>query len=183
MSPAILFCDEIEKALSGAGGQGDSGVATRLFGTFLTYLSDRTSDAFVIGTCNNISQLPPEFTALNAGTACSFSTCPPVPRRTSSGNSIAVCSALSIRRTVPTTPRGRERRFRLLPAGHAAGCHSDPGRPPRCSRGRHGGRAGGQAAFVGQRPLFVRLDPGIYQRDGEPPTRPGRRVQRGPNNN
>src|SRR6185437_5193654 len=25
--------------------------------------------------------------------------------------------------------------------------------------------------------------PGIYQRDGEPPTRSGRRVQRGPNNN
>jgi hypothetical protein len=61
MSPGLLFVDELEKALSGAGGQGDSGVATRLFGTFLTYLSDRTSDTFVIGTCNDISKLPPEF--------------------------------------------------------------------------------------------------------------------------
>jgi hypothetical protein len=61
MSPCLLFVDEIEKALSGVGGQGDSGVATRLFGTFLTYLSDRTSDTFVIGTCNDISKLPPEF--------------------------------------------------------------------------------------------------------------------------
>jgi hypothetical protein len=61
MSPSVLFVDEIEKALSGAGGQGDSGVATRLFGTFLIYLSDRTSDTFVIGTCNDISKLPPEF--------------------------------------------------------------------------------------------------------------------------
>ncbi|MHB1425760.1 MAG: AAA family ATPase [Gemmataceae bacterium] len=60
-SPSVLFLDEIEKALSGAGGQGDSGVATRLFGTFLTYLSDRTSDTFVIGTCNDISKLPAEF--------------------------------------------------------------------------------------------------------------------------
>jgi SpoVK/Ycf46/Vps4 family AAA+-type ATPase len=61
MSPSVLFVDEVEKALSGVGGQGDSGVATRLFGTFLTYLSDRTGDTFVIGTCNDISKLPPEF--------------------------------------------------------------------------------------------------------------------------
>jgi hypothetical protein len=61
MSPAILFCDEIEKALSGVGSTGDSGVSTRLFGTLLTYLSDRTSNTFVIGTCNDISKLPPEF--------------------------------------------------------------------------------------------------------------------------
>src|SRR6516225_1729324 len=61
MSPCVLFIDEIEKALSGVGGQGDSGVSTRLFGTLLTYLSDRTSDTFFIGTCNDISKLPPEF--------------------------------------------------------------------------------------------------------------------------
>jgi SpoVK/Ycf46/Vps4 family AAA+-type ATPase len=61
MSPAILFVDELEKALSGAGGQGDSGVSTRLFGTLLTWLSDHESDVFFIGTCNNISALPPEF--------------------------------------------------------------------------------------------------------------------------
>ena len=29
-------CDEIEKALAGVGGQGDSGVSTRLFGTVLS---------------------------------------------------------------------------------------------------------------------------------------------------
>jgi SpoVK/Ycf46/Vps4 family AAA+-type ATPase len=61
MSPAILFVDEIEKALSGVGGQGDSGVSTRLFGTILTWLSDHTSDVFFLGTCNDISKLPPEF--------------------------------------------------------------------------------------------------------------------------
>jgi SpoVK/Ycf46/Vps4 family AAA+-type ATPase len=47
--------------LSGIGGQGDSGVATRLFGTLLTYLSDRTSDVFFICTANDVSKLPPEF--------------------------------------------------------------------------------------------------------------------------
>jgi hypothetical protein len=63
MSPCILFVDEIEKALGAAasGGQGDSGVSARLFGSLLTWLSDHTSDVFFIGTCNDVSKLPPEF--------------------------------------------------------------------------------------------------------------------------
>lgn len=62
MSPCVLFCDELEKALSGIGSQGDSGVSTRLFGTLLTWLSDRESDVFFVATSNDISKLPPEFT-------------------------------------------------------------------------------------------------------------------------
>ena len=63
MSPCILYVDEIEKALSGvaSSGQSDSGVSARLFGSLLTWLNDRTSDVFFIGTCNDISKLPPEF--------------------------------------------------------------------------------------------------------------------------
>ena len=63
MAPAVLFLDEIDKALSGVGssGQTDSGVSARLFGTFLTWLNDHTSDVFVVCTCNDISKLPPEF--------------------------------------------------------------------------------------------------------------------------
>jgi len=61
MSPCILFVDEIEKALSGIGGNGDSGVSSRLFGTLLSWLSDHTSDVFFVGTSNDISKLPPEF--------------------------------------------------------------------------------------------------------------------------
>lgn len=62
MSPAILFVDELEKGLSGIGGTGDSGVSTRLFGTLLSWLADHESDVFFIGTANDISRLPPEFT-------------------------------------------------------------------------------------------------------------------------
>jgi hypothetical protein len=64
MAPCILFVDEIEKALSGVGnsGQTDSGVTARLFGTLLTWLNDHKSDVFFIGTCNDASKLPPEFT-------------------------------------------------------------------------------------------------------------------------
>ena len=38
MAPCVLMVDEIEKALSGVGSSGDSGVSTRLFGTMLTWL-------------------------------------------------------------------------------------------------------------------------------------------------
>ncbi|MGB2822660.1 MAG: AAA family ATPase, partial [Phycisphaerae bacterium] len=63
MAPCVLFCDEIEKALAGSAssGQTDSGVSARLFGSLLTWLSDHESDVFFIGTCNDISKLPPEF--------------------------------------------------------------------------------------------------------------------------
>jgi len=62
MSPCVLFVDELEKALSGVGSQGDSGVSSRLFGNLLTWLSDHESDVFFVGTSNDISKLPPEFT-------------------------------------------------------------------------------------------------------------------------
>ena len=62
MAPCVLFCDELEKALSGVGGNGDSGVSTRLFGTLLTWLAEHESDVFFVGTANDISKLPPEFT-------------------------------------------------------------------------------------------------------------------------
>jgi hypothetical protein len=63
MSPCILMCDEVEKALSGvaASGSTDGGVSARFFGTLLTWLNDRTSDVYVVCTCNDISKLPPEF--------------------------------------------------------------------------------------------------------------------------
>ena len=63
MAPCILFMDEVEKALSGvsSSGQTDSGVTARLFGTFLSWLNDHTSDVFTIATCNDISKLPSEF--------------------------------------------------------------------------------------------------------------------------
>lgn len=63
MAPCILFVDEIEKALSGvaSSGQTDGGTSARVFGTLLTWLSDHATDVFFVGTCNDISKLPPEF--------------------------------------------------------------------------------------------------------------------------
>jgi hypothetical protein len=62
MAPCIAFADELEKALAGVNGSGDSGVSTRLFGTLLQWLSDHESDVFFVATSNDISRLPPEFT-------------------------------------------------------------------------------------------------------------------------
>ena len=63
MAPCVLFLDECEKALAGVAspGQTDSGVSARLFGSFLSWLNDHTSDVFVVATCNDITKLPPEF--------------------------------------------------------------------------------------------------------------------------
>lgn len=62
VAPAVLWVDEIDKAFSGSVGSGgsDGGTASRVFGTFLTWLSDKTSPVFVVATANDISQLPPE---------------------------------------------------------------------------------------------------------------------------
>ncbi|MGK7958446.1 MAG: AAA family ATPase [Crocosphaera sp.] len=58
-SPNILFMDEIEKAFSGVEGD-SSGVSTRQFGTFLSWLNDHQYPIFFIATSNNREKLPPE---------------------------------------------------------------------------------------------------------------------------
>ncbi len=62
VAPAILWVDEIDKAFSGSQGSAvaDGGTTARVFGTFLTWLSEKTAPVFVVATANDISQLPPE---------------------------------------------------------------------------------------------------------------------------
>lgn len=60
VAPSILWVDEIEKGLSGASTTNDGGVSSRIFGTFLTWMQEKTAPVFVIATANNISKLPPE---------------------------------------------------------------------------------------------------------------------------
>jgi SpoVK/Ycf46/Vps4 family AAA+-type ATPase len=61
MAPCVAMIDEVEKAFAGVNGQGDSGVAARMFGSFLSWLNDHESDVFVVCTANDVSKLPPEF--------------------------------------------------------------------------------------------------------------------------
>jgi ATP-dependent 26S proteasome regulatory subunit len=59
ISPCILWVDELEKAFAGISGGGGE-VTTRLFGTFLTWMQEKTSSTFVVATANDITKLPPE---------------------------------------------------------------------------------------------------------------------------
>lgn len=60
ISPCILWIDELEKAFAGIGSDGGNEVTTRLFGTFLTWMQEKTTPTFVLATANNIMKLPPE---------------------------------------------------------------------------------------------------------------------------
>jgi len=62
VAPAILWVDEIDKAFAGSQGSGlsDGGTTARVFGTFITWLSEKTNPVFVVATANDISHLPPE---------------------------------------------------------------------------------------------------------------------------
>lgn len=59
IAPAILWIDEIEKAIS-TGPDLDSGVSKRVLGTLLTWMQETTAPVFVVATANDTSSLPPE---------------------------------------------------------------------------------------------------------------------------
>lgn len=59
VAPSILWIDEIEKGF-GNGSERDGGTSTRIFGTFLTWMQEKTKPVFVIATSNNISSIPAE---------------------------------------------------------------------------------------------------------------------------
>lgn len=60
LAPCVLWIDEIDKGFSGLGAKGDAGTASRVFGTFITWLAEKTSPVFVVATANDIQGLPPE---------------------------------------------------------------------------------------------------------------------------
>jgi len=62
VAPAVLWIDEIDKAFARQSGTAvtDGGTAARVFGTFITWLAEKTAPVFVVATANDISALPPE---------------------------------------------------------------------------------------------------------------------------
>ena len=63
MAPCVLWCDEVDKGLSGAQGSGsnDSGVTRRVFGTLLSWMQEKKKPVFLVMTANQVDFLPPEF--------------------------------------------------------------------------------------------------------------------------
>lgn len=63
IAPCCLYIDELEKAFGGvnSGTSTDNGVSQRIFGTFLTWLAEKTAPVFVVATANKVNNLPVEF--------------------------------------------------------------------------------------------------------------------------
>ena len=186
MAPCVVFCDEIEKALAGvqSGGQGDSGVGARLFGALLTWLGEHESDAFFVGTCNDISKLPPEFSRAERFDAIYFLDLPatrekeliwrqyagafgldPVQRRPAdrdwTGAEIRACCRLAALLDIPLLEAARN----VVPVAVTAGESIERLR-----------------AWAAGRCLAADR-PGLYSRDAEAAPGPGRNVRRDPSAN
>ncbi|HET6707844.1 AAA family ATPase [Amycolatopsis sp.] len=82
IAPCVLWVDEIEKGLAGAGGGGgDGGTARRVFGTFLSWMQEKTAPVFVMATANQVGSLPPEFLRKGRFDEIFFVDLPSVPER------------------------------------------------------------------------------------------------------
>jgi len=183
MAPCVLFSDELEKGLSGVGGQGDSGVSTRLFGTLLTWLAEHESDVFFMGTANDISRLPPEFTRAERLDGVFFIDTPSAKEKDTiwaqyrrqfgipdgqarpddtdwTGAEVRSCCRLAALLDVPLTQAARH----VVPVAVTAAEQVEKLRTWASGR------------------CLSASEPGIYSRNGEQPVR-GRRVNRGPANN
>jgi AAA+ superfamily predicted ATPase len=59
VSPCVMWIDEIETSIVGAGHE-RSGLATRLFSSFLTWMQEKEKTVFIAATANQIDMLPAE---------------------------------------------------------------------------------------------------------------------------
>jgi hypothetical protein len=184
MAPAICMIDEIEKALSGVGSNGDSGVSTRLFGTLLTYLSDHESDVFFVATSNDISKLPPELSRAERFDGVFFLDLPSPDERDQIWSLYRrqFCIPESQTRPDDSTWTGAEirsccRLAALLEVSLTQAAHNVV--PVAVTSSEQVEKL---RTWASGRCLSA-SSPGIYRREGEIPARPGRRVQRGPSCN
>ena len=63
-APCVLLLDEAEKNLAGqmSSSATDSGIVSRIFQSILRFMQDNDKGVYIMLTCNDASQLPPEFT-------------------------------------------------------------------------------------------------------------------------
>jgi SpoVK/Ycf46/Vps4 family AAA+-type ATPase len=59
LGACVAWLDEIEKAVAGSGTD-TSGVTTRMVGSLLTWMTEKTSPVYIVATANDVSALPPE---------------------------------------------------------------------------------------------------------------------------
>ena len=136
-------------------GSTDSGVSARLFGSLLTWLNDHETDVFFVGTCNDISKLPPEFARAERFDGVFFVDLPGPAQQQIIWQMYLGKFGLDAKQTVAGgRSMDRRRDPGLLPAGGTAGCAARPSGPERGAGGGHGGRIGRAATGLGQRPVL-----------------------------
>ena len=59
MAPLILWIDEIDKSFAGVGGGGGQSL-NRVFGSFITWMQEKSQPVFVVATANGVQDLPPD---------------------------------------------------------------------------------------------------------------------------
>lgn len=62
IAPCCLWIDELEKGFAGSksSGQTDGGTSSRVFGSFISWMQEKSAPVFVVATANDVSLLPPE---------------------------------------------------------------------------------------------------------------------------
>jgi hypothetical protein len=58
MAPCVLWMDELEKGVATSGS--DNATAKRVLSTLLTWMQENDKPVFIVGTANDVSDLPPE---------------------------------------------------------------------------------------------------------------------------
>ena len=153
MAPCVCFLDEVEKALSGVNGTGDSGVSARLFGTFLTWLNDHQSDVFTICTSTTFQAAA----GVLAGRAVRRCVLPRSARQRAEAEDLGDLPAALRSRCRAGQAEGRRvdgcRDQSLLSSGGITGSAADRGCRECRARGRYGCRKRRAVANVGFRAL------------------------------
>ncbi len=62
IAPCVLWLDEVEKGFSGSRSSNatDGGTSARVFGSFISWMQEKSAPVFIVATANDVSQLPPE---------------------------------------------------------------------------------------------------------------------------
>jgi hypothetical protein len=164
VAPAILWVDEIDKAFAGSQGSGasDGGTTARVFGTFLTWLSEKTAPVFVVATANDISHLPPELLRKGRLDEIFFVDLPTRCNHFRSGGLGGTREGLQ-RCGDRGSDQQRALRCLLRAAGHHHGNHSGDALANRAT-GEDDGRADQPFAQLGGRPRSQR-----QRSEGNPP--------------
>ena len=99
LAPVVLWIDEIEKGFAATGSDAR---ASRVFGSFLTWLSEKQSPVFVVATANDVTRSFPRSCCAGAASTSSSSSICPVSRSGWRSSPSTCSSAVASRCSFPS---------------------------------------------------------------------------------